>query len=220
MDRTKPIPPYLASRYRGWRATSFADNEVWYKRLALEGQTPQAMVIACCDSRVTVESIFVADAGEFFIHRNIANLVPPYRPESDLAGTSAAIEYAVKILKVAHIIVLGHSRCGGVEACYNSCASGEPAGGGALDFVDAWLDILRPRYAHLPEADEAVRRAAFEHEAILASITNLLTFPFVEEAVAQKRLALHGAWIDIADGTLLTYDGAAHSFGPTGKIAT
>lgn len=113
MPNAKPLPQYLVQRYKGWQATTFADNRHWYRRLAEEGQRPRAMVISCCDSRVHVTSIFGADQGEFFIHRNIANLVPPYEPDGDHHGTSAAVEYAAQALQVAHVIVLGHSRCGG-----------------------------------------------------------------------------------------------------------
>ena len=115
MDRAKPLPGYLVQRYHGWKATGYAENATWYRRLAAEGQRPRAMVISCCDSRVHVTSIFGADQGEFFIHRNIANLVPPYQPDGDHHGTSAAVEYAVRVLNVAHLIVLGHSNCGGIK---------------------------------------------------------------------------------------------------------
>lgn len=213
-DKPKPIPAFLGKRYKGWRATAFVENETWFRKLAAEGQSPRTMVIACCDSRVHVTSIFGAETGEFFIHRNIANLVPPFSPDGDFHGTSAAIEYAVKALRVSHIMVIGHSRCGGVEACYHSCASGEPPAQGNLQFVDRWLDILRPRFSNLPEGEEAARLSAFEHEAVLASLDNLMTFPFIKDAVEAGKLLLHGAWIDIGDGTLLTYDGAKDTFEP------
>ena len=98
MLNARPLPHYLVQRYHGWRATSYAENRAWYRRLADEGQRPRAMVISCCDSRVHVTSIFGADTGEFFIHRNVANLVPPYAPDGLQHGTSAAVEYAVNTL--------------------------------------------------------------------------------------------------------------------------
>ena len=102
-EHVKPLPTYLVSRYQGWHATSYAENRAWYRRLADEGQRPRSMIIACCDSRVHVSSMFGADQGEFFIHRNIANLVPAFTPDGDHHGTSAAVEYAVQSLKVAHL---------------------------------------------------------------------------------------------------------------------
>ena len=103
MRPARPLPKNLVQRYHGWKATTFAENAAWYRRLATEGQRPRAMVISCCDSRVHVTSIFGAEQGEFFIHRNIANLVPPFEPDGRKHGTSAAIEYAVMVLKVKHL---------------------------------------------------------------------------------------------------------------------
>src|SRR6056297_1890046 len=104
--RPKPLPAFLVHRYHGWRATAYAEDKAWYRRLAEEGQRPRMMAIACCDSRVNVNSIFGAETGEIFLHRNIANLVPPYLPDGDPHGTSAAVEYAVRMLRVAHILVI------------------------------------------------------------------------------------------------------------------
>ena len=98
MEHARPLPTYLIQRFHGWKATTYAENQAWYKRLA-EGQHPRAMVISCCDSRVHVTSVFGADQGEFFLHRNIANLVPPYEIDGGQHGTSAAVEYAVTELQ-------------------------------------------------------------------------------------------------------------------------
>jgi len=126
MESAKPLPAYLLKRYLGWKATDFDENSAWYRRLAEEGQRPRAMVISCCDSRVHITSIFGAETGEFFIHRNIANLIPPYSPNEDFHGTSAAIEYAVKHLKVSNILLVGHSICGGVQGCFDMCTGAAP----------------------------------------------------------------------------------------------
>ncbi len=126
MENARPLPGYLVQRFNGWRATVYQDNRVWYRRLAESGQHPRAMIISCCDSRVHVTSIFGADEGEFFIHRNVANLVPPYQPDGLQHGTSAAVEYAVTALKVAHVIVIGHAHCGGVQGCHDMCPGRAP----------------------------------------------------------------------------------------------
>ena len=146
MEHARLLPGYLVQRYHGWKATGYAENKSWYRRLASDGQHPRAMVISCCDSRVHVTSIFGADQGEFFIHRNIANLVPPYEPDGDHHGTSAAVEYAVRFLKVSHVIVLGHSNCGGVKGCIDMCEGHAPELDAHDSFVGRWMDILRPRY--------------------------------------------------------------------------
>ena len=141
MQAAKPLPNYLVQRFHGWKATSYSENHAWFKRLASEGQHPRAMIISCCDSRVHVTSIFGADTGEFFIHRNIANLVPPYQPDGNQHGTSAAVEYAVTALKVAHVIIMGHSSCGGVQGCLDMCSGKAPE----LEEKSSFVGRFQPR---------------------------------------------------------------------------
>jgi carbonic anhydrase len=206
MTHAKPLPSYLVQRFHGWRATTFSENTAWYRRLADVGQRPRAMIISCCDSRVHVTAIFGADQGEFFIHRNIANLVPPYEPDGNQHGTSAAIEYAVTALKVAHIVIVGHSNCGGVRGCHDMCSGHAPELEEKSSFVGRWMDLLRPGYERVKDiADEGERVRALEKQAILVSLDNLMTFPFVEEAVKANKLSLHGLWNDIGDGGLEQY---------------
>ncbi|MCU9838971.1 carbonic anhydrase [Ruegeria sp. WL0004] len=215
MKLARPLPSYLVQRYHGWKATTYAENQVWYRRLATEGQRPRAMVISCCDSRVHVTSIFGADQGEFFIHRNVANLVPPYLPDGDHHGTSAAVEYAVTVLKVAHLIVLGHSQCGGVKGCLDMCKGHAPQLEVKESFVGRWMDILKPKYEHvaaISDEDEQVRQ--LEKHAVVASLENLMTFPFVASAIDDGALSLHGLWTDIGEGGLQCYDPTAERFVP------
>lgn len=113
MTDTRPLPPDLVSSYRHWRATEFETHKCLYGRLVDEGQHPSAMVISCCDSRVHATRVLDAGPGEFFMHRNLANLVPPYELDGDFYGTAAVVEYAVSVLRVARIVVMGHSNCGG-----------------------------------------------------------------------------------------------------------
>ena len=215
MENARPLPSYLVQRYRGWKATSYANNESWYRRLSDEGQHPRAMIISCCDSRVQVTSIFGADQGEFFIHRNIANLVPPYEPDGDRHGTSAAIEYAVTALHVPHIMVVGHSNCGGVAGCHAMCSGHAPELDEKSSFVGRWMDILRPGYDRIDRTqDEKDQLRALEQEAVIVSLENLLTFPFIVEARKQQELTLHGLWTDIADGELWQYDAPSKKFVP------
>lgn len=215
MKHAKPLPSYLVTRYRGWKATQFADNKAWYKRLASEGQHPRAMVISCCDSRVHVTSLFGADTGEFFIHRNIANLVPPFEQDGEHHGTSAAIEFAVRSLKVAHIIVVGHSNCGGVNGCHDMCRGAAPELEKAASFVGRWMELLRPGFERVKNIEnDAERITALEHEGVMVSLENLMSFPFVRHRVEDERLTLHGIWHDIASGGVEVYDGAEGAFIP------
>lgn len=206
MPYRRPLPNYLVQRYHGWKATTYKDNKSWFHHLAQDGQHPRAMVIACCDSRVNVESIFGADNGEFFIHRNIANLVPPFEPDGAHHGTSAAIEYAVTSLHVAHLIVMGHSQCGGVAGCEAMCSGNAPELEDKTSFVGRWIDVLRPGYERVKDIEnDEDRRIALEKEAILVSLENLRGFPFVNAAVERGDLTLHGLYTDIGEGGLEHY---------------
>lgn len=215
MQQLKPLPGYLKQRYHGWRATTYSENHAWYERLANEGQRPRAMVISCCDSRVHVTSIFGADQGEFFIHRNIANLVPPYEVDGNRHGTSAAVEYAVTVLQVAHLIVLGHSQCGGVRGCLDMCQGRAPELERQDSFVGRWMDILKPKYDEIADiADEAEQVLALERLAVMTSLENLMTFPFVKDRVESGKLSLHGLWLDIGAGKLEYFEPARGGFEP------
>lgn len=203
MDLAKPLPSYLIQRYHGWKATSYSENQAWYRKLAKDGQHPRAMVISCCDSRVHVTQIFGADQGEIFLHRNIANLVPGYLPDGAHHGTSAAIEYAVTALKVAHVIVLGHSNCGGVKGCIDMCKGDAPELEAKDSFVGRWMDILRPKYELVADIeDETEQLRQLEKHAVMISLENLMTFPWVAEKVKSGELSLHGMWTDIGEGGL------------------
>ena len=209
----KPFPDYLVQRYYGWKATTFANSKSWYHKLAEDGQHPRAMIISCCDSRVHVTSIFGSDAGEFFIHRNIANLVPPFKKDEDYHGTSAAIEYAVKSLKIPHIIILGHSTCGGVKASYDYFSGKNLSLKEDSNFVASWLEILRTSFnevsKELPDEDIVNK---LEKEAVLTSVKNLTTFPFIQNALSDGSLSIHGLWHNIGTGELMSYDSESNDF--------
>ena len=184
MDKAKPLPAYLVQRYHGWKATTYAENSAWYRKLATDGQHPRAMVISCCDSRVHVTSIFGADQGEFFIHRNIANLVPPYQPD-----------------------------CGGVQGCLNMCAGNAPELDEKHSFVGRWMDILRPKYELVKDVtDPSEQLRQLEKHSVMTSLENLMTFPWLAEKVNSGELTLHGMWTDIAEGGLEYYDPAGRKF--------
>ncbi|MBU2992496.1 carbonic anhydrase [Octadecabacter sp. 1_MG-2023] len=214
MNHARPLPDYLVRRYHGWKATTYEQNKGWYMQLAEEGQHPRAMVVSCCDSRVHVTSIFGADQGEFFIHRNIANLIPPQEDGGNHHGTSAAVEYAVTALKVSHLIVLGHSACGGVKGCYDMCSGNAPELEEKKSYVGRWMDILRPSFEKLPEGDDESRIRQLEKDSVVTSLENLMTFPHVKTAVENGRLSLHGLWNDIGKGGLEAYDPETNSFSP------
>lgn len=214
MHQVKPLPAYLLKRYQGWKATQFSDNKAWYARLSDEGQRPRAMVISCCDSRLHVTSVFGAETGEFFIHRNIANLVPPFTLSGEHHGTSAAIEYAVSTLRVSNIIVMGHSSCGGIESYHDLCSGISPDLHSESSFVGRWMDILQRGYDRVSNrgGTRAEQVTALEKECVLVSLENLMTFPFITKAVNNETLALHGVWMNIRDGSLECLEASSGDF--------
>jgi len=209
------LPQYLTERYRAWRALRFEKDRAWYARLAEGGQHPRAMVFSCCDSRLDAVGLFGAEPGDLFVVRNVANLVPPYAPDHAHHGASAALEYAVTVLKVAHIVVLGHSNCGGVEACHDMCSGAAPHLQEATSFVGRWMSILAPGYDLVAATgSRAERLRLLEQEAVRVSLRNLESFPFVREAVAANLLTLHGAWMDIGEGALHVFSSETRQFAP------
>lgn len=213
MQFAKPLPPYLVERYQEWRDGTYPERKGLLQKLADEGQTPPAMVIACSDSRVHVTSLFGADQGDFFLHRNIANLVPPYEPDGRAHGTSAAIEYAVTALKVKRLIVMGHSKCGGVQGCLDMCAGHAPQLEDQTSFVGRWMDALRPGYERVKDMDYGPEQSqALEKIGVQVSLENLMAFPFVAKAVEEGSLTLHGLWYDIREGTVEYYDAESDAF--------
>lgn len=194
----------LIEGYREFRASHYARYRALYERLAA-GQQPRALVIGCCDSRVDPATVLNAAPGELFVVRNVANLVPPFTPDGGYHGTSAAVEFAVSALGVRNIVVLGHARCGGIQALRE-----EAAADGALRFVPQWMSIGRPVrdriLAASPGASAETLQRRLEHALILASLDNLRGFPFIEQRLAEGGLALHGWYFDIATGALSRYE--------------
>jgi carbonic anhydrase len=187
----------LIEGYRRFRAGGWPRQRERYARLAHEGQSPRCMVIGCCDSRVDPQAIFDAGPGELFVLRNVASLVPPYAPDSGYHGSSAAIELAVRGLRVADIVVLGHGLCGGVQALLDGAIAG------ATDFIGPWVEIAasaRAEVAHLPPGPE--RQLCCEHAVIRCSLRHLASFPWIAEPVRSGRLRLHGCHFDVRTGLL------------------
>ena len=192
------LPKTLVEGHFRFRRDEHAKNRGRYLQLAELGQAPTAMVIACCDARVDVSAIFDAEPGSLFIMRNVANLVPPYEPEGKYHGTSAAVEYAVAALKVPHIIVLGHSHCGGVDTYRRGVRDKIPEHG----FIGRWLTLLDN--LKLVESDIFAYgdELAFEFAAVRSSIANLGTFPFIQKRMKDGLLSLARAAFRSRHGTV------------------
>lgn len=192
----------LIEGYREYQKGTWPQQKLLFEYLAKLGQRPMALVIACSDSRVEPAQIFGAGPGELFIVRNVANLVPPFESSVGFHGVSAALEYAVQVLEVPDVVVLGHAMCGGIHALMSNSAIGE--------FIAPWMSIAQPARDRVLACAPADPQAACEEEAIKVSLENLMTFRWVAERVAAGRLALHGAIFDIRTGKLrrLGDDGA------------
>jgi carbonic anhydrase len=197
----------LLDGYRRFRALQWPERRATFERLAHTGQSPRTMVVACSDSRVDPTMIFNAEPGELFILRNVANLVPPYEPDAAFHATSAALEFAVRVLQVSELIVMGHAMCGGIRVLLDGAA------GEAGDFLLPWMRIAEPARRRVLQRASADPQSDCEQESVKLSLENLLTFPWIAQRVAQQSLHLAGTIFDIRSGvlTLLQADG---SFAP------
>jgi carbonic anhydrase len=212
-----PFPPRLIEGYRGFLDGRLRHEQDRYRELAEAGQSPEVMVIGCCDSRVSPEVIFDARPGELFVVRNVANIVPPYEPDGHAHGVSAALEFGVAALKVKHIVVLGHARCGGVKAFAENA---EPLSPG--DFIGNWMRLMTPAaekagpQRELSWPDYLTR---LEQANVGNSLDNLKTFPRLRQLIETGQVAIHGAYFGVATGELLMHDEKTGAFVPvTGRF--
>lgn len=200
-------PADLLAGFRRFRNTHFTDQDTLYRQLVEAGQTPKILVVACCDSRVDPAIVLDCAPGDLFVIRNVANLVPPAESaELGHHGTSAALEYGVRILGVQHIIVLGHARCGGIAALLDGTAAPQNS------YIESWVSLAEPaRHAVQTEPATMLHRAC-EQQAILGSLANLMTFDWIRQRVDRGALTLHGWYFDIERGELLRYDPVTSTF--------
>lgn len=210
--RKLDIPDELHEGYRRFRAGRYAEEAGRYEALA-RGQQPRTMVIGCADSRVDPATIFAAGPGELFVVRNVAALVPPCEETGAHHGTSAALEFAVSVLGVSNIVVLGHGLCGGVAAAL-AAAEERPVGRFIRPWVELLADVRDEVIAHTRPGETENRQKALERMAVRQSLRNLASFPFIAEAAGAGRLRLDGAWFSIAEGALLWLDRETGAFEP------
>jgi carbonic anhydrase len=206
------FPELLIQGYRAFLFSQLRREQDRFRELAESGQSPEIMVIGCADSRVSPEVIFNARPGELFVVRNVANLVPPYAPDGQAHGVSAALEFGVAALKVKHIVVLGHAQCGGVKAFAEDA---EPLSPG--DFIGNWMRLMAPAAEKagpqdaLPWADYITR---LEQANVANSLDNLKTFPRLRLMIERGEVAIHGAYFGVATGELSIRDAATGEFAP------
>ena len=205
-----PFPRRLVEGYRQFADGRLRHEQDRYRELAEAGQSPEVMVIGCCDSRVSPEVIFDVGPGELFVMRNIANLVPVYEPDGGAHGVSAALEFAVNVLRVKHIVVLGHAQCGGIRAFVDKAAPLSPG-----DFIGKWMAMFIKPGEKVEQRDRESMQdfvTRIEKAAVFRSLENLMTFPFVRSAVERGEMVLHGAYFGVAEGSLFVLDPVAKEF--------
>ena len=207
------FPDHLLKGHANFMAGRYAREKDRIRDLASEGQNPSTMIIACCDSRAAPEMIFDAGPGELFVLRNVANLVPPFEPDENYHGVSAALEFAVTQLNVEDIVVMGHGYCGGCAAALTG--QFDKAGHGEGHFIAHWISMLTPARDRIRAEHPVMDREAFramEHEGVRISLRNLRTFPWVAEREKAGALELHGAFFAIDHGILHVLDEASGAF--------
>ncbi len=166
------------------------------------GQQPEVMVVSCCDSRVDPALILQCDPGDLFVVRNVANVIPPYEKDEAHHGTSAALEFGICFLKVKHLILLGHSQCGGIQALLNTNDEIKD------DFIKNWVSLIKTKRIETQDADDYAKLA------LNKSLQNCLTFPWINSKVLQKELAIHLWFFDVKKGQIFTYSGAGEEYQP------
>jgi carbonic anhydrase len=193
----------LLQGYRVFRNNYALGDKSVMQYLSHYGQKPKTMVVACCDSRVDPALILQCDPGDLFVVRNVANIIPPYEKDEAHHGTSAALEFGICFLKVKHLILLGHSQCGGIQALLNN------ADDNANDFINNWVSLIKVKeHIHTENADD------YAKIALQQSYQHCLTFPWIKERLAEKTLKIHLWFFDIKSGQIFTYSEAKGEFQP------
>ncbi len=201
----------LIEGYKQFYKNYYLSGSTLYDNLTKEGQSPKTLIIACSDSRVDPSIVTNAEPGDIFVIRNVANMVPPYEDgNTGLHGVSAALEFAVCILNVKHVVILGHSHCAGVGALLDRESVSE------RDFIGKWVDIgqkaKEKTMADNPGKEPKDLQHECERESVLHSLDNLLTFPWIKDRVEEKSLKLHGWYFSIGNGELMEYNPITSNF--------
>ncbi len=204
----------LKNGFKEFKESEFLEKSDAWNELIEKGQEPKIAIVACSDSRVDPGVMMNADAGEIFVIRNVANLVPPHDVAGGYHGTSAALEFAVQHLKVEHIVVLGHSHCGGIGSLFGP----QKRDVEGHYFIPPWMSIAEPAHrrvtATMPDAPPEVQARACEKGAVLVSLENLMTFSCIRNKVQERQLRLHGWYVDMESGTLSCYNSETNQFEP------
>lgn len=199
----------MISGYQNFRKKYLVGEPSVMQSLAYHGQSPQAMVVACCDARVDPALILQCDPGDLFVVRNVANIVPPYECDGACHGTSAALEFGIRFLGVAHLILWGHSQCGGIQALLQEALDSR-----SDDFIGRWVKTIRPTHGNSATLERKVTADEYAKLALEQSNANCMTFPWIRERVKQGRLTIHRWFLQIETGEIFTYSAVQRDFFP------
>ena len=199
------IPKFLIERYQFWKKNTFEDYKDIYQQASKTRQKPIAMIITCCDSRILENTIFAGSVGDYFVHRNIANIVPSKNDNEKNIQTLSAIEYALKVLKIPNLIILGHSNCGGVQYSYKTLIDKKNINN--YEYINKWISCLNNSYNNIPnDLSEKDKITFFEQENIKQSIRNLHEYDFINKLINEKKLNVIGLWYQINTGLIKFLD--------------
>ncbi len=199
------IPKFLIERYQFWKKNTFEGYKEIYQQASKKPQKPIAMIITCCDSRILENTIFCGSVGDYFIHRNIANIIPSKKDKDKNIQTLSAIEYALKVLKIKNLIILGHSNCGGVEYSYKTLFDKKNIND--FEYINQWISCLQDSYNNIPnDFSDTEKLTFFEQENIKQSIKNLREYDFIEKLINENKLNVIGLWYQINSGLIKFLD--------------
>ncbi len=199
------IPKFLIERYQFWKKNTFEDYKDIYQQASKTAQKPIAIIITCCDSRILENTIFGGSVGDYFIHKNIANIVPSKNDKNKNIQTLSAIEYALKVLKIPNLIILGHSNCGGVEYSYKTLIDKKNINN--FEYINQWLSCLQISYKNIPNNFSETEKITFlEQENVKQSIKNLHEYGFINKLINENKLNVIGLWYQIKTGLIKFLD--------------
>tara|TARA_B100000575_G_scaffold48272_1_gene35226 strand:+ start:311 stop:949 length:639 start_codon:yes stop_codon:yes gene_type:complete len=199
------IPKFLIERYQFWKKNTFEEYKDVYVNASKNPQKPIAIIITCCDSRILENTIFEGNIGDYFIHRNIANIIPSKNKRDENIQTLSAIEYGLKVLKIPNLIILGHSNCGGVEYSYKRLIENKNTTN--FEYIDKWVSCLNDVYDNIPKELSKDEKLIFlEQESIKQSIKNLQEYEFIDKLINENKLNIIGLWYEINSGLIKFLD--------------
>ena len=206
-----PLPDFLINKYIDWKENIFHKNKGLYEDLENNGQKPKAMIVSCCDSRVDANQIFAANPGDFFIHRNVANLIPDLNTKNENHEIISSIDFAILTLKISRIIILGHSSCGGIEYAFNKFSDENNNEGDSS--LNKWIQPVKSSYDKVDKNQSKVDVIkSIEKESIINSIKNLKNYKKIDKLILENKLQIHGLYFEISTGKITQYDESSKKF--------